>query len=156
MQLEKLRPSAVKSSSSSSCPRAFLHAPRTLTGSLRDHSARRGPASPLCSASSAPYKEVLTHVKKSSRSDMTKSCSLRRARARVCPIGSRHNQRPTDGAATAPQRKERRVSEAEADAPNHAKGAARTVSRSPRAQRWQGSDDCGGSGSARVVRAREW
>src|SRR3954463_15729905 len=40
LQLERIghavgeAPSAVKSSSSSSCPRAFRHAPRTLTGSL--------------------------------------------------------------------------------------------------------------------------
>ena len=48
VQSEKLSASGVKSSSSSSCPRALRHAPRTLTGSFRDQSARRGAASPLC------------------------------------------------------------------------------------------------------------
>ena len=52
VQSEKLSASGVKSSSSSSCPRALRHAPRTLTGSFRDQSARRGAASPLCRAGS--------------------------------------------------------------------------------------------------------
>src|SRR5215208_6871947 len=68
VQSEKLAPSASKSSSSSCWPRGLRHAPRTLTGSLRDQIARRGPASPLCSASSAWYSTVVTQVKKSSRS----------------------------------------------------------------------------------------
>lgn len=42
VQSEKLSPRAVKSSSISRWPRALRQAPRTLTGSLRDHSARRG------------------------------------------------------------------------------------------------------------------
>src|SRR5204862_1023217 len=65
---EKLLAREVKSSSSSCCPWALRHAPRTLTGSLRDQSARRGAASPLCSASSASYRVVLTQARKSSRS----------------------------------------------------------------------------------------
>src|SRR5688572_23868885 len=67
---EKLLAREVKSSSSSRCPWALRHAPRTLTGSLRDQSARRGAASPSCSASSASYIVVLTQARKSSRSVM--------------------------------------------------------------------------------------
>src|SRR5205809_268628 len=44
VQSEKLLAREAKSSSSSCCPWALRHAPRTLTGSLRDQSARRGPA----------------------------------------------------------------------------------------------------------------
>src|SRR5919201_4845464 len=70
VQSEKLVAREVKSSSSSCCPWALRHAPRTLTGSLRDQSARRGTASPLCRASSASYKVDLTQARKSSRSVM--------------------------------------------------------------------------------------
>src|SRR5919197_2985708 len=70
VQSEKLLAREVKSSSSSCCPWALRHAPRTLTGSLRDQSARRGAASPLCRASSASYRVVLTQPRKSSRSLM--------------------------------------------------------------------------------------
>src|SRR5829696_1273261 len=75
VQLEKLSPRAVKSWFSSCCPWASRNAPRTLTGSLRDQSARRGAASPLCSASSASYRTVLTQARKSSRSVMPSACS---------------------------------------------------------------------------------
>src|SRR5919198_5762397 len=68
VQSEKLLAREVKSSSSSCCPWALRHAPRTLTGSLRDQSARRGAASPLCRASSASYSLVLTQARKSSLS----------------------------------------------------------------------------------------
>src|SRR4051812_34029386 len=68
VQSEKLSARAAKSSSNSSCPVALRHAPSTLTGSLRDQSARRGAASPLCSSSSASYRLVLTQSRKSSRS----------------------------------------------------------------------------------------
>src|SRR3954470_23248788 len=68
VQSEKLLAREAKSSSSSCCPWALRHAPRTLTGSLRDQSARRGAASPLCSSSSASYRLVLTQSRKSSRS----------------------------------------------------------------------------------------
>src|ERR687883_175762 len=70
VQSEKLLAREAKSSSSSCCPWAFRHAPRTVTGSLRDQSARRGAASPLCRASSASYRVVLTQARKSSRSLM--------------------------------------------------------------------------------------
>src|SRR4029450_12631023 len=70
VQSEKLLPREVKSSSSSCCPCALRHAPRTLTGSLRDQSARRGAEWPLCRASSASYSVVLTQARKSSRSVM--------------------------------------------------------------------------------------
>src|ERR671935_1386124 len=70
VQSEKLLAREVKSSSSSCCPWALRHAPRTLTGSLRDQSARHGAPSPLCRASSASYRVVLTQARKSSRSVM--------------------------------------------------------------------------------------
>ena len=44
-------------------------------GSLRDHSARRGPASPLCIARSASYSAELTQARRSSRSAMFSACS---------------------------------------------------------------------------------
>lgn len=47
---------------------ALFHAPSTVTGSLLDQIASRGAASPLCSASSASWRRVRTHSKKSSRS----------------------------------------------------------------------------------------
>src|SRR5436190_9805840 len=75
---EKLLAREVKSSSSSCCPWALRHAPRTLTGSLRDQSARRGAASPLCRASSASYRVVLTQARKSSRSVMPQRLLVQR------------------------------------------------------------------------------
>jgi hypothetical protein len=63
--------------SSSRWPWALRHAPKTLTGSLRDQSARRSAGSPLCSASSASYSAVLTHARKSSWSVMPSGCSRR-------------------------------------------------------------------------------
>src|SRR5829696_4306764 len=75
VQSEKLLAREVNSSFSSCCPWAWRHAPRTLTGSLRDQSARRGAASPLCRASSASYRVVLTQAWKSSRSVMRSACS---------------------------------------------------------------------------------
>src|SRR2546423_1900219 len=75
---EKLLAREVKSSSSSCCPWALRHAPRTLTGSLRDQIARRGAASPLCRASSASYRVVLTQARKSSRSVMPQRLLVQR------------------------------------------------------------------------------
>src|SRR4051794_26430089 len=63
VQSEKLCSRALKSSCSSCCPLALRHAPRTLTGWLRDQSARRGAASPLCRATSASYSEVWIQVR---------------------------------------------------------------------------------------------
>ena len=62
VQPEKLWPSAVNSSSIACWPLALRQAPRTLTGSLWDQSDRRGAESPLCSASSASYRSLSTHL----------------------------------------------------------------------------------------------
>src|SRR5436309_3974725 len=83
VQLEKLLARDVKSSSSSCCPWALRHAPRTLTGSFRDQSARRGAASPLCRANSASYRVVLTQARKSSRSVMPPTLRARDQSASV-------------------------------------------------------------------------
>src|SRR5829696_641351 len=66
VQSEKLLAREAKRSSSSCCPWALRHAPKTLTGSMRDQSPRRGAASPLCRASSASNRVVLTQARKSS------------------------------------------------------------------------------------------
>src|SRR5919205_230184 len=47
----------------------------TLTGSFRDQSALRGLASPLWSATSASYRDVITHPRKSSKSAIRPVCS---------------------------------------------------------------------------------
>ena len=70
VQVEKPSARKVKSFSTSRCPLALRQAPSTLTGSLRDHTARRGPASPLCSASSAAANGPSNQALKSSRSVM--------------------------------------------------------------------------------------
>src|SRR5919202_3749694 len=83
VQSEKLLSREAKSSSSSCCPWALRHAPRTLTGSLREQSALRGAASPLCRASSASYRVVLTQARKSSRSVIPQHPPVQRIRAPV-------------------------------------------------------------------------
>src|SRR5919108_6364227 len=99
VQSEKLFAREVKSSSSSRCPWALRHAPRTLTGSLRDQSARRGAASPLCRASSASYRVVLTQVRKSSRSVMPQSAPGQRFAPRENrSISARQRSPPGDSA----------------------------------------------------------
>src|SRR4051795_481074 len=67
VQSEKLSARTSKSSLISCWPFALRHAPNTLTGSLRDQSARRGAGWPSCSARSASYSAVLTQVRNSSR-----------------------------------------------------------------------------------------
>ena len=88
VQSEKLLSRKVKASSTSSLPYALRQAPSTLTGSLRDYSARRGPASPLCTARSASYSAELTQARASSRSAMSSACSwpsgLHRPDSGVC------------------------------------------------------------------------
>src|ERR1700729_3014244 len=68
VQSEKLFERPLKRSSKSACPKALRNAPRTLTGSLRDQSARRGPAFPLCRATSASNRLVVTQARNSSLS----------------------------------------------------------------------------------------
>ena len=70
VQFEKLASSWMKRSLNSLCPVADFQAPRTVTGSLRDQIARRGAASPLCSAISASLRRDFVHARKSSRSLM--------------------------------------------------------------------------------------
>jgi hypothetical protein len=66
VQSLKLFASSVNRVVTSCCPKALRHAPRTLTGSLRDQSARLGAESPLWSASSASASVVLNQFKNSS------------------------------------------------------------------------------------------
>src|SRR5919112_120821 len=83
VQSEKRLSRKVKVSSNSCCPYAFRKAPRMLTGSLRDQSARRGAASPLCTATSASYSADLTQARKSSRSVMPQHATAQRLRTGV-------------------------------------------------------------------------